>query len=403
MKNFDKIKRFLIYVLTFCIFGITTNNALAFELNPTDPTPILYNRILNNKSNFPELKMKGVSAHFTSEGLEIIGGKGLVKLNYYYSLAERVIRYYVRFSKDTKAVFTSDKGDFRATVDVVNKKISIGTSPITQRDIDFLNYEHDYLIEIQLDYQISSIHVIDMYTGNSIVLSATMNGTGGCGDGAIGSGFLVGRQYDYYCFGLESGSKLTVKQICVLAKECNLKLLIYGDSISEPEGYFPTVDFPKSWTQLIMNHIAGKAISSGRGGTTIVELLERIKNELPFIKSKYVMVTIGTNGGNTKENLSELVEYIKSQGSIPILNNIPCNESGTQIKENRLIESIRKKYKIKGCKFDMATSLKHDGKEVDKTTMWFEDYDWGKIYHHPNVKGSLLMYYRTLIDIPEIY
>src|SRR3546814_1832044 len=63
------------------------------------------------------------------------------------------------------------------------------------------------------------------------------------------------------------------------------------------------------------------------------------------------MVTIGTNGGNTEENLSELVEYIQSQGAIPILNNIPCNESGTQIPINAVIEKVRQKYGINGCKF----------------------------------------------------
>ena len=115
------------------------------------------------------------------------------------------------------------------------------------------------------------------------------------------------------------------------------------------------------------------------------------------------MVTIGTNGGNTEENLSQLVEYIRSQGAIPILNNIPCNESGTQVPINAVIEQVRQKYGIKGCRFDLATSLEHDGQHVDKTTMYFEDYDWGKIYHHPNVKGSLQMYTRTLLDVPEIY
>jgi hypothetical protein len=144
-------------------------------------------------------------------------------------------------------------------------------------------------------------------------------------------------------------------------------------------------------------------MSSGRGGTTIKELLERIKNELPYIKANYVMVTIGTNGGNTEENLSELIEYILANGSVPILNNIPCNESGTQAKENALIEKIRHKYHIKGCRFDLATSLAHDGKEVDTSAMYFEDYNWGKIYHHPNVKGSLLMFTRTLVDIHGIY
>ena len=404
IKNCNSVSALIIYLIITSFLVVKPNNVMALELNDSLlPTCVLYNRVLNDKSNYPELQMKGVSSHLTNQGLEITGKEKLVKLNYYYSLAERLIRYHVSFSKDAIAVFESDKGDFKAFVDVANKKISISTNPVKVKIVDFLNYKHDYIIEIHRDYQVSKIRVIDLYSGDSTELEATNDGTGGCGAGAIGKGFIVGRQYDYYCFGLQSGSRLIVKQICVLAKECDLALLIYGDSISEPEGYFPASDFQKSWTQLIMKNIGGKAVSSGRGGTTIVELLERIKNELPFIKSKYVMVTIGTNGGNTEENLSKLVEYIISQGSIPILNNIPCNESGTQVQENALIETIRKKYKIKGCKFDIATSLKHDGREVDKSAMWFEDYDWGKIYHHPNVKGSILMYWRTLIDVPEIY
>jgi len=63
---------------------------------------------------------------------------------------------------------------------------------------------------------------------------------------------------------------------------------------------------------------------------------------LERIKAKYVLVTIGSNGGNTEDNLSELVEYILLQGSIPILNNIPCNESGTQQEANRLIPNSEK-------------------------------------------------------------
>lgn len=89
-------------------------------------------------------------------------------------------------------------------------------------------------------------------------------------------------------------------------------------------------------------------MSSGRGGTTIDELLERIRNELPYVRAKYVMVTIGTNGGNTERKLCELVEYIRSQGAVPILNNIPCNEHGTQVETNELIERVRRRYAIPG-------------------------------------------------------
>ena len=118
------------------------------------------------------------------------------------------------------------------------------------------------------------------------------------------------------------------------------------------------------------------------------------------------MVTIGTNGGNTEENLTALVDYIRSQGAIPILNNIPCNESGTQVSNNVIIERVRGKEGIKGCRFDLPTSLAGDGKEVDKSLMFWEDYTgsygW-QIYHHPNEKGGRRMFEQTLTDIPEIY
>lgn len=370
---------------------------------PVPPTPVLYNKVLTAAEDYPELLTNGVDAQFTKEGLRITGKDGVVRLNYYYSLAERLVRYRVRLFQDTKAIFQSDKGDFKAYIDVPGKRLLIGTDPVSEVAVDFLDPAHEYIMEVHRDYQTSTVRIIDLYTGESAEVAARMDGRGGHGAGASGTGFQVGRQYDYYCFGLVEGSALLVSQISVLAKECDLTLLIYGDSITEPEGYFPAADFSKSWTQLIMSAVPGKAMSSGRGGTTINEVLERIKNELPYIKAKYVMVTIGTNGGNTEENLSALVEYIQSQGAVPILNNIPANESGTQVPVNALIEKVRQKYGIKGCRFDLATSLNQDGKEVDKTTMYFEDYDWGKIYHHPNVRGSRLMYLRTLIDVPEIF
>lgn len=366
-------------------------------------TGILYSKKLNNKAKYPELLIADVANLYTKEGLSITAQQSLVKLNYYYALAGRSVRYHVRFSKDAVGTFQSDKGDFKAFVDVTNKKVTLGTSPVIEKTVEFLNSRHEYAIEVHRNYQESKVRIVDLHTGESAEVSATNDGSGGCGAGAVAKGFLVGRQYDYYCFGLSSGSSMLVKQITVMANAKDLTLLLYGDSITEPEGYFPTGDFPQSWTQLIMKNVKGKSMSSGRGGTTIVELMERIKNELPYVKSKYVMVTIGTNGGNTEANLSELVEYIQAQGAIPILNNIPSNESGTQVPINAMIEKVRSKYNIKGCRFDLATSIHHDGKQVDTATMWFEDYDWGKIYHHPNVKGSLQMYKQTQVDVPEIY
>ena len=366
---------------------------------------VLYDKILNSNSSFPEIDLNGVG-QYTNEGLTINGCGKVAKLNKFYALAERMVQYHVKFSADTKAMFRSSEGDFSAYIDIPNKRISIATNPATEKTVSFLQGNREYIIEIYHVYQQAKVRVIDVQTNEETEITATNDGTGGCGAGAVQAGFAVGMQWDYYCFGLVSGTSMLIQQITVYAMKNKVKLLIYGDSITQPEGYYPTSDFPQAWTQLVINALNGRAMSSGRGGGTINMVLEYIKNELPFIDTEYVMVTIGTNGGNTEAKLTQLVNYIKDQGATPILNNIPSNESGTQTDINKLIDQVRRNCGIRGCKFDFATSLNGDGKVVDKTTMYWEDYSdsygW-QIYHHPNPKGGGKMFERTKTDVPEIY
>ncbi|WP_298650921.1 Ig-like domain-containing protein [uncultured Proteiniphilum sp.] len=365
---------------------------------------ILYDIKINN-TPIQELQLNGV-AQYTTEGLNVTEEGNVVKLDKFYALAERMIRYHIKPSHNAKALFKSSEGDFNAFVDVPNKRISIATDPVSEQHVPFLEGNREYIVEIYHIYQQAKVRVIDIQTREEVVISVTNDGQGGFGAGALQKGFAVGMQWDHYCFGLVEGSSLLIKQITVYALKKSVNLLMYGDSITQPEGYFPTTDFPKAWTQMVISRLNGNAMSSGRGGGTITMVLNYIQNELPYIKAKYVMVTIGTNGGNTEANLTELINYIKEQGAIPILNNIPGNESGSQIENNELIEKVREKLGLKGCKFDMATSINGDGREVDKSLMYWEDYSnsygW-QIYHHPNEKGGQKMYERTLIDIPEIY
>ena len=375
---------------------------------PSSPTVVMYNQALST-SNQPSDIILPEGASYTAEGLRVTQPEVLVKLDRYYSLAERSVRYVARFSGDALAVFTSDSKDFTAYIGMEGKKFGIrlpnGFRNYVNREkaAEFLETGHDYLVGITRDYSTMIASLTDLYTGEEVLLSATNDGAGGAGPGVVNSGVRVGLLHDYYCFGLEKGSEMLVTQMTVVAAQCDYTLLIYGDSITEPDDYYPAAIFDQSWVRLIIDHVKGKAAASGRGGTQIGQILLRIKNELPYVKSKYVMVTIGTNDGNTEENLTELVEYILSQGSIPILNNIPSNEHNSQVEVNAQIDKIRKKYGLKGCRFDIPTSLAHDGKEVDESTMWVEEYRFGSYRHHPNVKGARLMYLQSLLDVPEIY
>jgi len=396
---------FLAFAPAFMNAGGNRTTKGKMQSKSNNKMAVLYDVNLANKTVVPDLNLNG-AGQFDREGLNITHKDSIVKLNRFYALGERVVKYQVKFSSDAKALFRSSQNDFSVYVDVPKKRLTISTSPAAEKDVPFLQGNRDYTIEIYHIYQKAKVRIIDNRTQRSVELSVVNDGTGGCGKGSLQKGFAVGMQWDHYCFGLASGTSFLVKRITVCALKGKVKMLLYGDSITQPEGYFPTKDFSSAWTQLIMNKLGHDAMSSGRGGGNIYMLSEYIKNELPHIKAKYVMVTIGTNGGNTEENLTELVNYIRSQGAIPILNNIPCNESGTQISNNEIIEKVRKKEGIKGCRFDIVTSLAGDGKEVDKSLMFWEDYTgsygW-QIYHHPNEKGGRKMFERTLTDIPEIY
>ena len=406
MRSNRKIIILLLLTFQFLPFmGIAENSVMRACQAKTSKESVLYDRKLNGRRATPELQLNNAGV-FRKNGLDIVQKDSLVKLNLFYALAERVVRYRVSFSDDATVQFRSSLGDFRLCVDVPRQRMSLATNPATEVQVPFLQGGRDYLIEIYHIYQKAKVCITDVRTKKRVEMSAVHDGTGGCGAGALQQGFTVGMQWDYYCFGLVSGTSFSVKRITVSALKRHVKVLLYGDSITQPEGYYPTSTFPESWTQLIIDRLKGDAMSSGRGGGNIVMLSEFIRNELPYIKAKYVVVTIGTNGGNTEENLTELVRYIRSQGAIPILNNIPCNESGTQISNNAIIERVRSKEGINGCKFDLATSLDGDGKDVDKSLMFWEDYTgsygW-QIYHHPNEKGALRMYRQTFVDIPEIY
>jgi hypothetical protein len=215
-------------------------------------------------------------------------------------------------------------------------------------------------------------------------------------------------QYDYYGVTLMSGTQYEIQDLIIGSAKCDL--VIYGDSITEGEAYYPANMLNTHWVQLIINKLKGNAVASGRSGTAMAALMERIVNEIPFIKPKYVMVTIGTNGGNTVSGLSNMVEYIQSQGAECILNHIPANINAggisNHISTNNVIDEVREEYGLKGADFDIATSINRNPSEgVNQDMMWKEDYggSTGTVYHHPNDLGSMAMMEQIEIDIPFIF
>jgi lysophospholipase L1-like esterase len=333
-------------------------------------------------------------------------------LNKYYALSERSIIYQCKFESDTVAKFytvTSPSSESTKTttlyVDISNKRIRLNDEEWITCNI--LNSNDIFYIKITQYYLSVIISIKNSVSKELFSHTYTNDGTGGSGVGAIRSPkYTTGNQHDYYAFGLNSGTAYHIKSIRVITRKVDL--VIYGDSITEPEGYWPKDIFNQAWTQLLKSMLNNNMITSGRGGTTINEINSRISNELPFIMPKYCMVTIGTNGGNTASNLTSLVRYIKGLGIIPILNNIPCyyhnGDATSHTSVNTTISSVRTAENVNGCRFNIATSINNDGSTTD-TSMFWEEHpsSGGTYYHHPNISGSAAMLLQLQEDVPEIF
>lgn len=338
-------------------------------------------------------------------GFQVGANLGLKK---YFSIENRTASFLVDLKSDSSYGFgTRDNNGINTLVTLDTADHVVQLYGFASESVPFLVGGHTYTVDLSKKYQNLTIKVTDMYTGNTFEKTYVKNGSGGAGSGAVNPDNGVPMQYDYYFCKTLVGTQMVARQITVKCDTADV--VLYGDSITEPEAYWPTADFPKAWTQLLIASSCKKVVTSGRSGSTITELYDRIQNELPYLGAKYCVITIGTNGGNTVENLTQLIKYIKGQDVIPILNHIPCydnNGNTTGYKTvNTIIDTVRSNESIKGCNFDLATSLAYDGDSVNTDMMWKEEYNSGAAvyYHHPNIKGSAAMIEQLRLDVPEIF
>ncbi|MCH5718981.1 hypothetical protein [Niabella hibiscisoli] len=149
--------------------------------------------------------------------MNITSAVNTVKLDKFYAIAERKVEYRIKLSADAKAIFHSSEKDFNAFVDIPNKKIIIATNPVTEKRVDFLKGDREYIVEVYHVYQHAKLRITDVQTRETAEISAEHDGQGGVGKGALQTGFGVGMQWDYYCFGLSGGTSMQVKRVTVYA------------------------------------------------------------------------------------------------------------------------------------------------------------------------------------------
>lgn len=364
------------------------------------------------------------SATLDSENADIVGtqqivggalrvGSSILYLDKFYSLGIRTFRAICKFTNTTTARFVSvlyNTHNVSGYANDIIVRLDNRTIQCRNGEIVFcpllVNYAHDFQIDITKYFQHNIIRVVDLYSGAEWEHVWTFNGTGGVGGGAIGTLLNTGMAWDLYGFYASNGT-FDVKKIAVLGKKADV--VFYGDSITEPEAYWPHNILKKAWTQLLYEKSNGRILSSGRGGTGISTLLTRMQSELPYLKPKAVFITIGTNGGINYSSMEALVNYIRSLDIVPYVNHIPANINSGGVSNhaavNAIVDQIRTQMGVKGIDFDKPTSMNYAGADVNTATMWWEEYAStdGNIYHHPNELGSAAMVARAEVDTPEIY
>lgn len=365
---------------------------------------VLYKKMIKNAGD------DFVGTITTSGGYVVVNSR--IYLNKAYGVSDRTVRWVCKFESDSVANFETvlENGttvNSLITINIANKTVKVGSQNAVSCPI--LNSSDEFIISITKRYLDIIVEVKNEFTGEEKVISYRKSGTGGVGEGAIETDKVVNvpMQHCYYAVSTSGNTSFKVAIIVVVAAKANL--MIYGDSITEGEAYWPADLFEHHWVQKIVKHANGNAVSSGRSGGAFSDIYARMQNEIPFIKPKYVMITMGTNGQATAENYTTAVQYVKSQGCIPILNHIPCydnNGDTTGFRAiNETINTVRSQENVKGADFDFVTSTDHGGQNIDTSTMWYEDYtaNSSHYYHHPNVKGCEAMFQRILIDVPEIF
>ena len=114
------------------------------------------------------------------------------------------------------------------------------------------------------------------------------------------------------------------------------------------------------------------------------------------------MVTIGTNLYNTVENLTEMVEFLNSNGCTVILNHIYRwsdafkAEHGSEQTQNTPIESVCETYHLRSVRFDIATSQDYDLSKSRDETLYDDDV-------HLNAKGNIICFNKIKTDLPEFF
>ncbi len=321
-------------------------------------------------------------------------------LNRRITFEERVTRVRVSLFSDTRFglhwLERDGKGGSLFTVDAAAGTLNIhkfGAEDKIETSIPFpVENGHVYMLEAVKSFRSNTFTITDTETGASasVATASELDSSSG-GNSVEQNEFKGGRQNNLFGMRHLSGKSPFVKQVEIVASAAPEPLMyLIGNSITEGDLVRETARYGA----IMASWLNGRVVFSGQSGSTIDGVLVRIANEVPALRPKFVMVTIGTNGGNTREKLVELVERIREYGSIPVLNRIPVKSDGSSDLINETIASVCEELEVASCRFDLATAFEDDTRRQD-TSLFQSDL------LHPNAEGHYAMAKR-LFDIPGI-
>ena len=357
---------------------------------------ILYHNSLKTQDNSEFEGLTNVT--ISGNGFKFINNDSIV-LNREYSVEQRKTSIKFTLGEDGilsffyKVYEGYDLGGSLFTVDGQNNKMIIheqfadmGQIP-AERVATTFNFVvgREYDLTLIKDKRKNIMVVTDMITGESKSLETDC--TAVIGD--LLNEFAGGRQNGKFGVWSRQGSGNYIKNLYITSRIKEPLLYVTGDSICEGD----RCEIGYRYSDRVENYLGKDNVAiSGMSGTKITGVLNRLKSELPFIKPKYCMVTIGTNGGNTRENIQELIDYIESIGVTPILNHV-SQTSGSQA--NSINEMIDEFSDYVGCKFDRATSLNNDISQYYNSSLYGDGV-------HPNKQGHEKMFDRFKTDVPYL-
>ena len=369
---------------------VATNFSNTFVTLFSDDDIVLPNSTLlihevydSNDKGYDYIKTGTITAG--NDGLTLAAGSSY-KSGYYFAATNRTMRILCKFSGyDT--YYIGNTGEWIDKIPFIISSNTVSVSGISK------NYElqigewHWITFETNYNYQHScKITITNVHSGDSVDYT------------------IENELTDYPYIEAGTSNSITIKQLDVVEAHNKPYIMFYGDSISAMAQSW-------DWETLMEEHITLPCIRSGRGGTQIRQIAERIQQEVGRIHPKFVLIGIGTNGGNNYSILANLVEYVRAIGAVPYLNHVPCGSnpirSNIQIEINAVIDQVRADYNVKGIDFDKATSLSGDGLAIDPVCFPEREGDYvintpGYMLH-PGAIGCKRMLQQAFIDAPELF